>query len=59
MFSLILMFVTLASVGNMLTFMVGLKQAFEVSLADVADTVDLSLMNHWFMFVMADHICMS
>ena len=38
MFSLILMFVTLASVGNMLTFMVGSKQAFEVSLADVAQT---------------------
>ena len=29
---------TLASVGNMLTFMVGSKQAFEVSLADVAQT---------------------
>ena len=25
----------------------------------VADTVDLSLMNHLFMFVMADRICMS
>jgi structure-specific recognition protein 1 len=38
MFSLILMFVTLAAVGNMLTFMVGSKQAFQVSLPDVAQT---------------------
>ena len=29
---------TLASVGNMLTFMVGSKQAFEVSLPHVAQT---------------------
>lgn len=30
--------VTLSIVGNMLTFMVGSKQAFEVSLADVSQT---------------------
>ena len=29
---------TLASIGNMLTFMVGSKQAFEVSIPDVAQT---------------------
>lgn len=32
------MFITLSSVGNMLTFMVGSKQAFEVALPDVAQT---------------------
>lgn len=37
MYFLIIIFKT-CGVGNMLTFLVGSKQAFEVSLADVAQT---------------------
>ena len=45
--------------GSTHIFCIANKVLVDLIWIHVADTVDLSLMNHLFMFVMADHICMS